>query len=66
MRDYTDLGESEIIDETENTVLVEVDGHRGWIPRSVFHPDTDVGQFTVGDNVDVVIESAWAEREGYV
>lgn len=66
MRDYVELGESEIIDETENSVLVEIDERREWIPRSVFHPDTDVGQFTVGDTVDVVIESAWAEREGYV
>jgi hypothetical protein len=63
--DYVDLGESRIRDATSESLLVEIEGNRVWVPRSVFHPDTDVYNRNRGDFIDVVVTEEWAQNTGH-
>lgn len=63
----TSLGDGKVIREADSglALLVELDsGDTVWIPKSMFHDDSEV--YDDGDNAEgeVVVKTWWAEKEG--
>ena len=51
--------------ETENAILVEIEGEKTWVPKVCIHDDSEVYSKRSGEGGgDLVVSRWWAEKVG--
>lgn len=62
------LGTGELINETQDAILVQLDGASGplWVPKSQLHDDSEIygGDDGEGQSGQLVTSTWWAEKRG--
>jgi hypothetical protein len=61
--DVARITDARVIRETDKALLVEVEGHEVWCPKSVIDDDSEVFSAKHGEG-ELVVASWWAEKEG--
>lgn len=64
MRPTVRFEDCRVVRETDDALLVVIEGEETWVPKSVVHDDSEV--FDDGDNSEgtLVLYEWWAEQKG--